>query len=59
MDEEPAATPGDNGTRRQIRAELGELRGYVSALGLERIKDGTWFDGLRQVISGRVGFWDE
>ena len=44
MAEKPAATPADGGTRRQLRAELEELRGYVTALGLERIKDGTWFD---------------
>jgi hypothetical protein len=44
MDEAPAATPVDEGTHRRVRAELEELQGYVTAFGIERIKDGTWFD---------------
>ena len=44
MGEEPAAMPVDEGARRQMRAELEELQGYVTAFGIERIKDGTWFD---------------
>jgi tellurite resistance protein len=42
MTHEPADT--QQGRPQELRAELEELRGYVAAVGLERIKDGTWFD---------------
>lgn len=38
------AADGQQERPQQLRAELEELRGYVAAVGLERITDGTWFD---------------